>query len=150
MKHITVQNRQRAFRISSNKVKQTARCIMDELFQYKTYQLSIILINEKKMTEVNQQHLNHKGPTDVITFDYSEKNLPDGEILICPSIAHRHAKTHKVSLGSELARYIIHGILHIEGYNDLTPKDRSIMKRKENRALNKLSQLITVDDISYG
>ena len=150
MKSLTVQNRQRVFKISSKKIQEAVRCIMDVLFRYKAYHLSIILINEKRMAEINQEHLNHKGATDVITFDYSEGNLPNSEIIICPAIANGYAKRHNVSLGRELARYIIHGVLHIQGYNDLTQKDRSIMKRKENRTLNKLSRLIPVDDISYG
>ena len=123
---------------------------MEVLLKHKTYHLSIVLVNEKRMAEINLEHLNHDGATDVITFDYSEDNLPNSEIILCPAVAHEHAKHHNVSLGHELARYIIHGILHTRGYNDITKKDRSVMKRKEWRTLNKLTELVHVDDISYG
>ena len=150
MNNLSVQNKQRTFKISSELIKQIAQSIIDELLQDKNFELSIVFIGENKMAEINKKYLEHKGPTDVLTFNYPDESPPKGEILICPSVAYQHAKLHKVSLGCELTRYIIHGILHINGYNDLTSKERSIMKQKENHTLNKISKLMPIDDISHG
>ena len=150
MNNLSVQNRQRAFKISSELIEQTVESVMNELFQNKKHELSIVFIGENRMAEINQQYLDHKGPTDVLTFNYPDESPPKSEILICPSVAYQHAKSHNVSLGSELTRYIIHGILHIQGYSDLTSKERSVMKQKENRTLNKISKLMPLDNISHG
>ena len=150
MNNLSVQNRQRAFKISSELIEQAVESVMNELFQNKKHELSIVFIGENRMAEINQKHLNHKGPTDVLTFNYPDESPPKSEILICPSVACQHAKSHKVSLGCELTRYIIHGILHIQGYSDLTSKERSVMKQKENRTLNKISKLMPLDNISHG
>ena len=150
MNNLSVQNRQRAFKISSELIEQTVESVMNELFQNKKHELSIVFIGENRMAEINQQYLDHKGPTDVLTINYPDESPPKSEILICPSVAYQHAKSHNVSLGSELTRYIIHGILHIQGYSDLTSKERSVMKQKENRTLNKISKLMPLDNISHG
>tara|TARA_B100001123_G_scaffold113041_1_gene131689 strand:- start:695 stop:1147 length:453 start_codon:yes stop_codon:yes gene_type:complete len=150
MNNLSVQNRQRAFKISSELIEQAVESVMNELFQNKKHELSIVFIGENRMAEINQQYLDHKGPTDVLTFNYPDESPPKSEILICPSVAYQHAKSHNVSLGCELTRYIIHGILHVQGYSDLTSRERSVMKQKENRTLNKISKLMPLDNISHG
>ena len=150
MNNLSVQNKQRTFKISSELMKQIAQSIIDELLQNKNHKLSIVFIGKNKMAELNKKYLKHKGPTDVLTFNYPDESPPKSEILICPSVAYQHAKSHKVSLGCELTRYIIHGILHIEGYNDRTSEERSIMKQKENHTLNKITKLMPLDNISHG
>ena len=61
-----------------------------------------------------------------------------GELLVCPAIAIRQARDYGTSWESELARYIIHGILHLRGYDDQTGADRRVMKREEDRLLRAL------------
>ena len=82
--------------------------------------------------------MNHYFSTDIITFDYSEdKNKIDGEIFISIDEAELNASNFKVHLKNEITRLIIHGILHLIGYDDQQKKDKIIMKRMENDLLNK-------------
>ena len=70
-------------------------------------------------------------------FDYGEA-IHSGEIFICPAVADENAKRHKETLMAELARYLIHGLLHMSGYDDKFLVARRKMKREENRLLRQL------------
>lgn len=70
-------------------------------------------------------------PTDVITFDH-------GEILVCPSVADQQRKTEGLSLHDEVLTYILHGLLHLCGLDDLTQKDFNRMRREQSRLLEKV------------
>ena len=102
------------------------------------------------MAEVNEAHLQHKGPTDIITFDYSEADTLDGELIICPAVAAEYSQRYNVSLGREIARYFIHGVLHLQGHNDHDPNDRRKMKREENRLLTQLARRFPVNTLANG
>lgn len=105
--------------------------------------LSVSFIGDDEMTMMNQKHLSHEGSTDVITFDYSENNdifSVDGEIIICVDQAKRQALSYKVLLIDELNRLIIHGLLHLTGYDDINSNLRNIMKSKEDEILTKLNK----------
>ncbi len=91
----------------------------------------IVLVGEKRMASLNQKFLGHPGPTDVITFEH-------GEIVICPAVALRQAKSHGSTLKQEMLRYVIHGVLHLKGYNDVTGSEYRRMKVKEEEILKKL------------
>ena len=106
--------------------------------------LGICLVSSNEMARLNETHLSHAGVTDVITFDYgnpSEGQHPaclNGEIFICLDEAVSQARRFRTSWESELARYVIHGLLHLTGYDDRRPGDRRRMKREENRLLRQL------------
>lgn len=102
--------------------------------------LSISFINSKKLREINKTYLKHDYETDVITFNYSKKIIDiDGEILISLDEALINAKKYKVSYSGELSRLIVHGILHLLNYDDNTEKNRKIMKKIENKLINKFN-----------
>jgi rRNA maturation RNase YbeY len=96
------------------------------------------------MARLNEQYLQHEGSTDVITFNYREgkkKSAPVlGEIFICVDDAIKQAKEFKTTWQSEVVRYVVHGVLHLLGYDDLKPDLRRAMKREENRYVNSLSR----------
>ena len=87
--------------------------------------------------------MKHNYPTDIITFDYSKKKLLfDAELYISLQDAEINAKKYNVFLEQELIRLVIHGVLHILGYDDKSQKNRLVMKRTENRLLNEYMFLI--------
>lgn len=95
--------------------------------------LQISIIDKQSLLKVNIEFLGHNYDTDIITFNYNENNvILEGEILISYDMALENAKRFNCSLNSELVRLIIHGILHLLGYNDIEKEERKIMKRKEN------------------
>ncbi len=94
-----------------------------------------------EMARPNCSYLQDDGPTDVISFDYDESgDAPKpgpilGAIFICPVVAAEFAHKYKTSWPEEVARYLIHGILHLRGYDDSAPGLRRTMKREENRLM---------------
>jgi probable rRNA maturation factor len=92
---------------------------------------------------MNDSYLGHEGPTDVITFNNSEGAETaslHGEVFICVDEALTHARRFRVSWQSESVRYLVHGILHLEGCDDTKPRARRAMKRRENMLLKELSR----------
>ena len=128
----------------------SATIALEQLFQIPAYSLSVTFLSAKSMAEVNEAYLQHEGPTDIITFDYSEADTLDGELIICPAVAAKYSQRYNVSLGRELARYFIHGVLHLPGHNDHDPNDRRKMKREENRLLTQLARRFPVNTLANG
>lgn len=106
--------------------------------------VSLVALGASQMATVNGTHLNHSGPTDVITFDYSDANVSSatlaGEILVCPEVAAQQARAFRTSTGLELIRYIVHGFLHLCGYDDRETEARRAMKRTENRLVRVVAE----------
>jgi len=100
--------------------------------------LSIAFVNDDRMTEVNEQYLQHEGTTDIITFDYTEDKSAgiEGELVICVDQAKRQAREYKVELANELARLVFHGLLHLGGYDDITDELQKKMTEMENELLS--------------
>lgn len=143
---LTVSNRQQVRKINPQSVKEIAAATLSDL-KIQEAELGIVIVSAKEMASINESFLGHEGPTDVITFDYSEAaKIPrakpfgiHGEIFICVTEAERQAKTFETDWQSEVVRYIIHGILHLAGYDDLQPVARKKMKHEENRLMRKLA-----------
>jgi len=87
------------------------------------------------MRAINKKYLKHDYVTDVLTFDLGE-NI--GEIILCPQVARANAKAHQTSTQNEIVLYVIHGILHLAGYDDHNPKDILQMRRMESKLLSDL------------
>lgn len=97
--------------------------------------VSYIFCSDEKILEVNKQYLNHDFYTDIITFDYVEKDRINGDIFISTDRVKENASQFNVDFEEELHRVIIHGILHLLGQEDHTPKKEQQMRKKENEAL---------------
>ena len=99
--------------------------------------LGVIFCSDEYLFQLNIQYLNHKTLTDIITFDYSEApKLINGEIYISIERVKDNATKFKKSFDEELHRVIIHGVLHLIGYNDKTPREKSTMRKKEEAYLS--------------
>ena len=151
MKFLSVRNQQRVYRIATRDYKRAATIVLEQLLNIEQYRISVSFVSPTRMTALNEGHLGHEGATDIITFDYSENDsILDGELLLCPEIAAQYAKCYQVTLGRELARYFIHGVLHLTGHDDRKPEDRRRMKRVEQNLLNQLSRRHPIDTLSHG
>ncbi|HSL88485.1 MAG TPA: rRNA maturation RNase YbeY [Ignavibacteriaceae bacterium] len=119
--------------LKKSAVHKLVNAIKNDL-NFKIADLTINFIHSDKLLELNRKHLKHNCPTDIITFNYSGSisNL-DGEIYISFDDAIINSKKYKVSLNNELIRLVIHGILHLLGYNDKTASEKKIMKSLENQ-----------------
>jgi probable rRNA maturation factor len=97
----------------------------------------VYLLSDDELLDVNTNVLNHDYYTDIITFDYrDDDDLGYAELLISYDRIVDNAETHKSSNKQELNRVIIHGMLHLCGFNDSTEKEKKIIRDKENYYLN--------------
>jgi probable rRNA maturation factor len=106
-------------------------------------QLGVYFINAAEMARLNGQFLGHARSTDVMAFDYEEETEEGGwcgEIFISVDDAVASAPRFGATWQLELARYLVHGMLHLRGYDDQRPAARREMKREENRVLKALSR----------
>lgn len=92
--------------------------------------------NDEQLLEVNLKFLNHDTYTDIITFDYGEANLVQGEIYISEERVRENAVTMGQALFDEMLRVVVHGVLHLCGYKDKTAEDASVMRQKESWAIH--------------
>ncbi len=102
--------------------------------------LEISFVTKEIIHEINKEHLNHDYPTDIITFEYDrgEDGVIDGELIICSEVAADNAEEFGVTVESELLRLIIHGILHLIGYDDTDEEKQKIMKSEEDKLVELL------------
>jgi probable rRNA maturation factor len=142
MNVLRVLNRQKTCAIDRRFLGQIGRSLLRELIERENFELGLNLVGAAEMAQINEGFLRHAGPTDVITFDYAEPNSTflRGEIFICVDVALNYARRYRTSWQSEVVRYTVHGVLHLEGFDDATPTKRRGMKRRENKLLKELSR----------
>lgn len=104
-------------------------------------EIAYIFCSDEKILEVNREYLQHDYYTDIITFDYCENNLLNGDIFISLDTIKTNAEQFGTNYETELHRVIIHGILHLCGIDDKAPGARQVMEEAENRALSQLPAL---------
>jgi probable rRNA maturation factor len=103
-------------------------------------EIFVLLVSDRRMASLHRQFLNQTGPTDVLTFQH-------GEIFISVETARRHARTFGNSLARELRLYIVHGLLHLHGFDDRKRADARKMERMQKRILtatNEKSRSISI------
>ena len=107
----------------------------------KVGEIGYMFVDDEKILEVNNEYLGHNFYTDVITFDYDEDDVINGDIVISLDTVRSNAELFGKTYDDELHRVIIHGILHLCGINDKGPGERELMEAAENRALALLDSL---------
>jgi len=134
---ISFQNQSVEFKLSDKlKIKSWIKTIV-ELEKKKLGQVNFVFTSDEELLKTNIEFLKHNTYTDIITFDYCEGKLVNGDIIISVERVTENAKKFKVDFETEIKRVIIHGVLHLCGYKDKSTKDAEVMKGKENWALKK-------------
>lgn len=99
-------------------------------------EISYVFCSDDFLLDMNIQHLDHDTFTDIITFDYCEDDIINGEMFISIDRIKENAKDFNVSFETELHRVMVHGIMHLCGYKDKTADDQKVMSAKEDFYLN--------------
>ena len=94
--------------------------------------LSIIFCSDRYILDVNIKYLQHDYFTDIITFDYCEGDRISGDLFISIDSVRENALFYGTEFEDELDRVMVHGVLHLLGYDDHTPEDIAVMREKEN------------------
>ena len=138
---VLITNAQREVPLSISRMKHVARCAVRQLALRGPGKFQITFIGSQQIRALNRQFLRHDRLTDVLSFRYDgEPACPGeggvvGEILIAPRQARAYAKAHGVPYENELARYVVHGLLHWLGHEDRTRAEQHQMRALEDKLL---------------
>lgn len=141
--HIEVQNLQKSVPLDESMIVKTAQDVL-EYMKVARASLSIIILTNRRLHAINRKFLAHDYPTDVITFDLTEDELSrsqkavrkvDGEICISAVMAKANAKLFQMSAHEEIRLYLVHGVLHLLGYDDHGAAAKKRMRAKEKEIL---------------
>jgi len=102
----------------------------------KVGELAFIFCSDEKILEVNQNFLQHDYYTDIITFDYCEGEIVSGDIFISVERVKENATSHNVEYNTELIRVLAHGVLHLIGFQDKSPKKKKEMTENEDLCIS--------------
>lgn len=95
------------------------------------HEIFVLLISDRRMSSLHRQFLRQSGPTDVLTFEH-------GEIFISTETARQNARLFRTSLGRELRLYLVHGLLHLHGFDDQNEADAREMRKVQEKILRGL------------
>ena len=95
--------------------------------------VSIVFCSDEYILKTNRQYLGHDYYTDIITFDYCEGNLVSGDLIIGVDSVRSNSQEFNSGFENELDRVMVHGVLHLIGYDDHTPEDVAVMRAKEDK-----------------
>ncbi|MFH1858008.1 MAG: rRNA maturation RNase YbeY [Candidatus Omnitrophota bacterium] len=138
---IAVRNDQRHVAIRSGNVRRLAERALASFRLEGDIHLNILFVDDLKMSALHERYMGRRGPTDVLAFGMQEgRRLRGdvsllGDIVISAETALRQAKRFHSNVRRELALYVIHGILHLLGYDDRNRADRLKMRRQEKELL---------------
>ena len=132
---ITVRNAQRKTRVELRELQNFAERALELCLREaarpndslgKLADIHVVLVSDQRIAALHKRFMNVSGPTDVITFDH-------GEIFISTETAGRQAREFNSSIGDEIRLYIVHGLLHLRGFDDTTSRARSKMETVQAR-----------------
>jgi probable rRNA maturation factor len=134
---ITFNNRQRSVKLNTAWLGRFSKTALAECLKHPfgketvltgLENVDVIIVSDRVIADIHRRFMNVKGPTDVITFDH-------GEIIISAPMARAHAKKFGKPLDHEIGLYIIHGLLHLNGYRDKAGDEARAMHKLQNQIL---------------
>jgi probable rRNA maturation factor len=133
MIHISVSNSCDSLQADKSQMRAAVRAVLQGE-RNSSANISLAFVDDATSERINRQYLGHEGPTDVITFPLGAKPL-HGELVIGAQVASRVAAERGHDMQHELALYVIHGMLHLCGYDDKTPGPLRLMRQREAQYL---------------
>jgi probable rRNA maturation factor len=129
---IAIFNRQKDLRLPLAQIRR----VIQKVLQTETAdcrEIYVYFVSEREIAALHGKFFNDPTPTDCISFPIDRETL--GEIFVCPRTAFRYAAKYKKDPVQETILYVIHGILHLLGYDDLDPKKRRVMRKMEKKCM---------------
>lgn len=144
---LEIVNIQKHYPIKQNEMKKLVRGVLK--IEKRDAELNLVFMDNKGIKKINKKFLGHNYATDVLSFAYHEHPLSDiitGEILISVEMAAQRAHKRGYSVEGEIALYLVHGILHLLGYDDRKKGDAKKMRQREGTLLTKFGYCVPVPD----
>ena len=137
MFEIGISNEQQSLEVDVPRLRRAIELILSDA-KLSMAEISVAIIDDATMHQLNREHLNHDYPTDVLSFvlERSESSL-DGEVIVSADTAIARAAEFHLPPEDELLLYVIHGTLHLVGYDDKEASNRALMREQESRYLAK-------------
>jgi probable rRNA maturation factor len=137
MNRITISSPQDAVPIDRQKIRAAAHVVLAGE-NIEGAEISVAFVDNATIHQLNKRYLNHDEPTDVLSFPLSEGKRLHGELVIGAEIAKLQAETRGHAVDAELALYVIHGLLHLCGYDDKDEGAAAEMRERERHCLREL------------
>jgi probable rRNA maturation factor len=134
---VSVTNAQRRERCPAALIMRSVRAVLRGE-GYRAAEISVVCVNDGMSRRINRRFLRHDFATDVISFPLGEGDAVEGELYVNLDRARVQAHEYGVSRPCELARLVVHGVLHVVGYDDHAPQDRERMRKREDVYLARL------------
>lgn len=142
---VKVSNEQSEFSVDVERLEKLARFVLSLEGPDDDVELSVGLVDEERMAKLNETYTSYAGPTDVLAFPYdeAEEETPRGrdeprllgDVVLCPAVASRDAAAYESTLEEELSLLLVHGTLHLLGYDHADEWQALGMKRREKEIL---------------
>ena len=134
---VLISSSQRAVRIPRGKIRRLVAFVSRHQ-GVRLAQVDLAFMDSRAIAEVNRQWLGHVGPTDVISFDLSDETTSgvSAQLVICGDVAARQAADRGIGVQRELMLYVVHGLLHLMGYEDLSVRGAARMRARQEELLD--------------
>ncbi len=135
---VQVTSRQQCLRVDPGRIAAAVRTALEGEGE-ESAEVSVAVVDDAAIQELNRRYLDHDFPTDVLSFALGDDEGPlEGEIVMSAETAARAAPRYGWSAEEELLLYAVHGALHLAGLDDQSPSDRARMRRRERASLERL------------
>jgi probable rRNA maturation factor len=136
-------NQQSALQISQRAVQRLAKHVIG--LEGREYdEVAINFVDVPAICKLHEQYFNDPTPTDCISFPMDDLDELGyrvmGEIFVCPEVAIKYAESKHADPYDEISLYVVHGLLHLMGYDDIKIKDRKEMRKAEERHMSSLKE----------
>lgn len=140
---VSIQNSQEALPISTSQIEEMMQRLF-EAYDVQCREVFIHFVDKKAIGKIHKDFFGDPSPTDCISFpidppESSEEDSVLGEIFVCPEVAVEYSEEHQGDPQEEVSLYLIHGFLHLVGYDDIEAVDRQEMRRQEKKCIALLS-----------
>jgi probable rRNA maturation factor len=134
-------NRNKKRKIDLDRIKKVARKALEAL-KKTSAEINIVFFSNQKIRAINRKYLKKDASTDVIAFPGEGRRRIAGDVAISTDKAYRNAKEYGTTFMEETVLYVIHGILHLAGYDDRSKRTVKIMRRKEDELFQKAKKFL--------
>jgi probable rRNA maturation factor len=132
---ISITNRQKLLRVDRRRIRRAIGAIVRDA-EIPEARISVAVVDDATIAKLHGQFLGDPSPTDVLSFVLEQSaGCLEGEVVVSAETAVANAPLYGCTADDELLRYVIHGTLHLVGFDDATPRKRAVMRKKEDTYL---------------